>query len=55
MVNGIASSFNACTTLDSPEKVHWCSTKVNEDGVHVYGNWGDCSPECPIEGKSEMN
>ena len=24
----------------------WCSTKVDENGVHILGNWGDCSSTC---------
>ena len=28
----------------------WCSTEVDENGVHVeeQGNWGDCGPDCPM-------
>ena len=28
----------------------WCSTEVDDDGVHVsgQGKWGICGPGCPI-------
>ena len=26
----------------------WCSTKVDDDGNHVRGNWGNCGPSCPL-------
>merc|ERR1712044_28640 len=25
----------------------WCSTKVNNNGVHMAGNWGYCNDKCP--------
>ena len=39
--------YNMCT-LDGNDDVHekWCSTKVDDDGVHVSGTWGRCSKEC---------
>ena len=27
----------------------WCSTKVDDNGLHVSGNWADCGPDCPVE------
>ena len=27
----------------------WCSTKVDDNGQHITGNWGDCGPDCPGE------
>lgn len=55
MVVGV--TYNSCTSKYSPNGNPWCSTKVDEDGVHINeaGNWGYCSPECPIEGKSKMS
>ena len=44
-------TYTKCTTYESPENVPWCSTEVDDDGFHIKGNWGDCSDECPIEGK----
>ena len=26
-----------------------CSTKVDENGVYVPGNWGDCDKNCPVD------
>ena len=34
-----------CSTFES--ETPWCSTKVNESGYHVGGEWGYCSPGCP--------
>ena len=43
----------ACTKhgIEDTEYEPWCSTKVDESGIHVYGggHWGDCGPECPFE------
>ena len=25
----------------------WCSTKVDADGIHQKGHWGDCGENCP--------
>ena len=25
----------------------WCSTKVDKNGYHIEGNWGDCASNCP--------
>ena len=27
----------------------WCSTKVNNNGSHLYGHWGTCTSRCPVE------
>ena len=41
-------SYNSCTKDgDDSVKEYWCSTKVDDDGVHVSGNFGFCSKECP--------
>ena len=40
--------YNACTKDgDKSVKQYWCSTSVDEDGVHVSGHWGACSKGCP--------
>ena len=44
-------THSTCTihgNADSEEKP-WCSTKVDIHGVYIEGNWGVCSPECPVE------
>ena len=40
-------SHSTCTIKDS--QVQWCYTEVDSNGVGVWGKWGNCSPECPIE------
>ena len=44
-------THKACTDHgnEDPEWLPWCSTKVDDYGGHVGGNWGDCSEECPFE------
>ena len=46
-------TYNTCTYVDHPEQKEWCSTKVDENGVHVSGgnNWGECRGPCPRERK----
>ena len=31
----------------------WCSTKVDDNGVHIsgQGKWGYCGQECPCDGE----
>ena len=45
-------THDACTSKNSASGNLWCSTKVNNDGVHISGggHYGDCSSECPVEG-----
>ena len=41
-------TYHACPP--NPESgIPFCSTRVDEMGIHIPGNWGDCSAECPIE------
>ena len=60
-------TYNECTAFawrgyigyDAPR----CSTKVDDDGVHIENfnythylmNWGECSDDCPVEGKNQFN
>ena len=37
-------TFDACTSVG--HTAPWCSTKVDQNGHHVRGNWGDCGSEC---------
>ena len=32
---------------DASVQEYWCSTKVDDIGEHIQGNWGGCSEECP--------
>ena len=44
-------TYEACTMASDVKP--WCSTKVDENGVHVtgQGKWGYCDPEeCPCDG-----
>ena len=43
-------TYPACTMYDEDEP--WCSTKVDDNGVHIggQGNWGYCDPECSCAG-----
>lgn len=40
-------TYHGCTYDTASEP--WCSTKVNENGYHLAGNWGVCPTECPVE------
>ena len=45
-------TYNSCTTNgndpDKAETKAWCSTKVNDFGIHIgeQGNWGNCETKC---------
>ena len=40
--------YNECTDVNDPDNKKWCSTKVDDNGIHVgNGNfWGHCGPDC---------
>ena len=43
--------YEACTDFEHTQ--YWCSTKVDTNGNHIDGQWGDCGVLCPnVEGKS---
>ena len=44
-----AKTFNTCTHEKSPTGAPWCATKVDDNGVYIRGNWGNCGEMCPIE------
>ena len=55
--NGI--TFDECTTegTDEGDITPWCSTLVDDSGVHVgdAGNWGNCGPDCNLKiGKKDF-
>ena len=55
----IGITHNACTFLGNKhsDEKPWCSTKVDEDEVHIgggLGNYGYCGLKCPIEGKENF-
>merc|ERR1712106_566241 len=37
-------TYNTCTTAGG--FAPWCSTQVGSSGVHIAGNYGDCTAEC---------
>lgn len=39
--------FHTCT-WNGDEKIPWCSTKTDENGNHLKGNWGNCGSDCPV-------
>ena len=38
--------YKACTGIE--HTTFWCSTKVDDDGNHVDGKWGNCGPACRL-------
>ena len=38
-------TFTECTTVEN-NNIPWCSTKVDQSGNHIIGNWGDCADSC---------
>lgn len=52
----LGKTHNGCKVgSDVEDEGPWCSTKVDENGVHVRGKgeWGYCSENCPVEGALE--
>ena len=35
-------TYTKCTTVASDDDIPWCSTKVDNNGKHIRGNWGNC-------------
>ena len=49
--------FDGCTTYDDPDDNLWCSTKVNENHMHVSGgrNFGFCTdPLCQLDSQLSL-
>ena len=44
-------TYHGCPTDPYDETKRWCSTKTDENGVHVSSNgtWGYCTPGCTPE------
>lgn len=42
-------THNKCITdtKNTKHETPWCSTKTDGEGVHIKGNFGDCSNHCP--------
>ena len=45
------TTYSSCT--NAGEDFYWCSTKVDESGNHVSGEWGNCNSDC-FAGKCKM-
>ena len=47
---------NECTWDQAAPGNPWCSTKVDENGVHIenIGEWGICGEGCPIARKGNV-
>merc|ERR1711890_14128 len=40
--------YTKCTKAGNYEAA-WCSTKTDDNGNTLLGNYGDCSEDCPVE------
>lgn len=45
-------AYYGCVIDPIDETKRWCSTKTEENGLHINGNWGYCPPSCK---KAEEN
>ena len=51
--------YNGCTNFSDPDGLFWCSTRTNNEGFHVQGNWGYCNEQelesgvCPRHGSEK--
>jgi len=41
-------------TLDGGFSIPWCSTKTDESGNHIQGNFGDCPGSCYVQLVNEL-
>lgn len=44
--------FKGCSGLFGPEP--WCSTKLDENGVHQKGHWGACNKKCNLDPRGHL-
>ena len=42
-LDGVA--YHTCK-LDEKDGSRWCSTKIDKNGQHLPGNWGNCGSDC---------
>ena len=44
----LGTVYNSCTDMrkDVTNNKPWCSTKVDETGRYMHGNWGNCDESC---------
>lgn len=38
-------TYHGCP-YDEERETFWCATRVTQDGVQEYGQWGKCSEDC---------
>jgi len=52
----IVKTINGCTTELCGEDCsrYWCSTKVDNNGFHIKGNWGYCDTKCPKDQPKDL-
>jgi len=41
-------TYNGCTSKYMKNGRFWCSTKIDENGIHERGHWGYCNSNCSI-------
>ena len=48
------TSYNGC--IPDSGSCYWCSTKINDEGVHISGEgfWGCCNDVCPKDNEKGM-
>ena len=46
----------SCIYDSSTDGHPWCSTKVDENGLHISqeGHWGHCSNSCPVSSRGNL-
>ena len=47
-------TYHECTYDLSDNGNPWCSARVDSNGNHIQGNWGDCNSNCPTEIQGKM-
>ena len=49
--------YNTCTNELSQftNNKTWCSTKVDETGEHISGNWRSCNENCLLSPNGEVS
>ena len=50
----LEKTYNKCTWEGDSSEGAWCSTKVDEFGTHIKGEWGNCAEQCPVEGIAKI-
>jgi len=43
----LGKEYHECTTYNAPDKRPWCSTEVDEIGMHQSNTYGVCGEGCP--------